>query len=85
MADYRHAKTSLGECFVVHRMAVVDEHPSLLASLLPIWVEDEWTLLKALPPVARKSLWDGRLLVLEKEPEHRAADKRRTVHGSATP
>lgn len=79
MQTYRHAKTSLGEAFVVHTMLAVDEHPALLASRLPIFLEEEWALLKTLPPVARKSLWDGRTMALASEREERAKDPKRTA------
>jgi hypothetical protein len=79
MADYKHEKTSLGECWVVARMTIVDEVPNLLASRLPIWLREEWALLKTLPPVARKSLWDGRLKALDDERAERAKDPLRTA------
>lgn len=81
---YRFISTSCGEAIAVHNMIAVDEHADLLASRLPIFLEEELPLLAALPPAQRVLAFAKRATALDKERAHRARDPQRTVYGSAS-
>lgn len=72
---------SRGGYWIVGNMIVLDEEPSILASLKPVFLEDEVPLLTAMPPDQRDTFWTGRVKALESERELRAADPGRTVYG----
>lgn len=74
MADYRLAKTPGGrEYWIVANMAVIDQHPALLASGMPIFLDIE--------PSPTKLAWERRIRALDDEREERKRNKRRTVNG----
>tara|TARA_R110000868_G_scaffold178200_1_gene417759 strand:- start:365 stop:634 length:270 start_codon:yes stop_codon:yes gene_type:complete len=62
--DARIMKTSLGDAVVVHRLEQLDENPALLASGLPVFLEDELARLKAESPEQRKRGWQCRIVSL---------------------
>lgn len=73
MADYRLAKTSGGrEYWLVSNLAVIDEHPALLASGMPIFLDIE--------PSPTRVTWAQRVKALDDERAMREKDKRRTVN-----
>lgn len=74
MTDYRLAKTPGGrEYWLVSNLAVIDKHPSLLASGMPIFLDIE--------PSPTKLAWERRVRALEEERQERKANKKRTVNG----
>lgn len=74
MVDYRLAKTAGGrEYWLVSNLAVIDEHPALLASGMPIFLDIE--------PSPNRVTWEQRVKALDSERELRAKNKKRTVHG----
>ena len=81
MADYEMLKTSLGECWVVRNMSVVDEVPQLLGSMVPIWLDEEIPRLVSMPEPERKTTWARRVRALDSERAMRAANPKRTVAG----
>lgn len=70
-----------GGYWIVGNMAVLDEEPSILASLKPVFLEDEVPILATMPPDQRETFWRGRVLALEGERALRAEDPGRTVYG----
>jgi hypothetical protein len=78
-APYRFVSTSCGEAILVHHMAAVDEHADLLASRLPIFLEDEAPLLAALTPAQKVLAFAKRMTALDKERALRALDATRTA------
>lgn len=81
MVDFKWVETSLGGCWSTENLAVMDEVPSLLASMAPIWLAEELRLMATYSAEERKAKWDARVKALEGERAMRAADKGRTVNG----
>ena len=81
MADFKWVETSLGGCWSTENLAVIDEHPALLASMAPIWLAEELRLMPTYPVEERKQKWAARVKALEGEREQRAKNKARTVNG----
>lgn len=77
MGDYRIKTTPGGkEYWQVGSMAVLDEVPAILASLLPVFLLDE--------PEPTPETWARRIKALDEERAMRKAQKGRTVNGNAS-
>ena len=80
LALYTRKKTSLGNCWVIKNIEVIDKVPALLESGLAIWLEDEWPNLLAMGDTQRQAWWKRRENALRTEAILRASEPR-TVHG----
>ena len=78
---YTLRETSLGPCWEVASLAVVDTNPDLLLSGYPIWLSDEMPGLRAASPEERSAAWTRRVNALAGERAWRAEDPKRTAHG----
>jgi hypothetical protein len=80
---YRRQRTGLGECVVVDDLEVVDTYPEVLASLLPVFLDEELTVLKKMPAEDRTKAWARRERAMNDEREWRKLDSSRDVYGKS--
>jgi hypothetical protein len=80
---YRRQTTGMGECVVVETMEVVDTYPEILASLLPVFLDDEMPILKNMTPAERAVAWIKREQAMDAERKFRATDSSRDVYGKS--
>ncbi len=83
VATHRRERTSLGDCWVLKTMDLVDEVPEILASGMPVWLEDEWTaLLRTSSQDERRRTWQRRAKAVADEIAFRSIRPGWTIYGN---
>lgn len=75
---YRYSQSSMGECWIVTTLQVFDENKDVYNSLLPLFVEDELSDMKAMTPLELKAYWLTRVAKLAEERAERLKHPKRT-------
>ena len=85
MSDYepkfRRVTTSLGSCWVVDNIRIIDDVPSLRLSGLPSFPADEWDVILSLPLAERRARYERRKRDIAEENELCRQDPLRSVFG----
>jgi len=75
----RYTKPGYGEFLMADDTRVVDEHPQVLASRLPLWLTAETPRLRALDEQQMRREWARRCKDMDDERAWRATDATRRV------
>lgn len=79
LTDSKILTTSMGKCVIISRLSLVDTKPEILASGLPVLLEDELARFGSEPPAQRKRSWDARATAINEYRAAKAANPAMTI------